>query len=371
MHSEPHLETAVSALRVRFAEAYEVLEKAIAAQAFPGCAFGVLVDGEVVLSDALGAFTYDPAALGVTAETLYDVASLTKVVATTAAAMLLNQRGLLDLETPVGELLPGFVIGRDAAEGARLVTLRNLLAHNSGLPGYVPFFHTATSPYAVLHACLRLPIEVETGTRSEYSDPGFILLGKAIEALTGELLSAWVAREVFFPLGMTATRYCPPPAMRELIPPTEEDELFRQRRIQGEVQDEHAFLLRGAGGHAGVFSNVPDLLRFSQGIIDAGPDQLFHAETIEKFAERQSPPGSSRALGWDTPSETSMGASSSGHYFSANSIGHLGYSGCSLWIDRDARLAVVLLTNRTWPYRESQLIRSVRPAFHDAIRKAL
>jgi CubicO group peptidase (beta-lactamase class C family) len=364
----------------RFPEAYAVLRDAIAAEAFPGCAFGLLVDGEVLLQDSLGTFTYeDSLSPEVTPETLYDIASLTKVVTTTSAAMLLNQRDQLDLDWPLGELLPGFVIGRDASEHARLVTIRHLLAHSSGLPGYVPFFHTATSPFAVLRACLQLPIEAEPGTRAEYSDPGFILLGKALETILREELAAWARREIFLPLGMTATRYCPGPHLRPEIPPTEEDELFRQRRIQGEVQDEHAYLLKGAGGHAGLFSNVPDLLRFSKAILGLIPDpnfdpadktnpaSFFDIKTVDMFARRQEPAGSSRALGWDTPS----GESSAGRFFSANSIGHLGYSGCSLWIDRDARLAVTLLTNRTWPHRESQLIRTVRPAFHDAIRKAL
>jgi len=350
----------------RFPQAYAVLRKAISDHAFPGCAFGLLADGKMMLADALGRFTYDDAP-AVTPETLFDVASLTKVVSTTAAAMLLYQRGLLDLETPLGELLPGFVIGRDAAQHARRVTIRHLLAHNSGLPGYVPLFHTATTPFALLRGCLQLPIEAEPGTRAEYSDPGFILLGKALEVILNEPLAAWVAREVFQPLGMLTSRYCPPPHLRASIPPTEEDELFRQRRIQGEVQDEHAYLLKGAGGHAGLFSNVPDLLRFSEAILSIDGTGLFDAATVEAFAQRQSPEGTSRALGWDTPS----GESSSGHYFSPNSIGHLGYSGCSLWIDRDARLAIALLTNRTWPERESQLIRTVRPGFHDAIRSAL
>jgi CubicO group peptidase (beta-lactamase class C family) len=367
---DPKPDSSRSEQQTRFAEVYAVLRQAIAAQAFPGCAFGLLIDGEVALLDSLGDFTYEPGDAGahaVSPNTLYDVASLTKVISTTSAAMLLHQRGLLDLEIPLGEFLPGFVVGRDPSEHARNVTIRHLLAHSSGLPGYVPLFHTATTPYSVLRGCLQLPIEAEPGTRAEYSDPGFILLGKALEAVMREELASWVCREVFAPLSMTASRYCPPPNMRAEIPPTEEDELFRLRRIQGEVQDEHAFLLHGAGGHAGLFSNVPDLLRFSQAILDPKGVPLFEPRTIELFAQRQPPEGSSRALGWDTPSAES----SSGHYFSRNSIGHLGYSGCSLWIDREAQLAIVLLTNRTWPHRESQLIRSVRPAFHDAIRKAL
>lgn len=352
----------------RFQEAYAVLREAIDAQAFPGCAFGLLADDEVLLLGSMGHFTYENSfAPAVKPDTIYDLASVTKVVTTTSAAMLLHQRGLLDLETPVGELLPGFVIGRDASEHARKVTVQHLLAHTSGLPGYVPLFHTATTPYAVLRGCLQLPIEAEPGTRAEYSDPGFILLGKALEAILREELAAWVRREIFLPLGMTATRYCPPPYLRPEIPPTEEDELFRQRRIQGEVQDEHAYLLKGAGGHAGLFSNVPDLLRFAHALLKPDQYQLFEPKTVDIFSERQAPSGSSRALGWDTPSENS----STGNFFSQSTIGHLGYSGCSLWIDRSARVAVTLLTNRTWPNRESQLIRTVRPAFHDAIRKAL
>jgi CubicO group peptidase (beta-lactamase class C family) len=350
--------------RRSFAEVYAVLGQAIAEAAFPGCAFGVLHQGTIVLLDALGDFTYESTGPQVTPSTIFDVASLTKVVCTTAATMLLYDRGRIDLETPLGELLPGFVIGRDNSRWARKVTLRHLLAHSSGLPGYVPLFHTATSSMAVLRGCLELPIESEPGTRSVYSDPGFILLGKALETLIPEHLAAWAIREIFTPLGMSSSIFCPPQPIRSLIPPTEDDELFRQRRIQGEVQDEHAYLLKGAGGHAGLFSNVPDLLRFSAEILSP---KLFSAATIELFSQRQPPQGSSRALGWDTPSEDS----SSGQYFSTNSIGHLGYSGCSLWIDREAAVSVVLLTNRTWPHRESQAIRTVRPLFHDAVRRGL
>lgn len=350
----------------RFGAAYRVLDEAIAARAFPGCAFGVLAGGKVVLQDARGQFTYEEGAPRVSPETVYDIASLTKVVATTAAAMLLEQRGLLDLDTPLGELLPGFVVGRAPEEGARRVKLRHLLAHNSGLPGYAEFFRTAKTPSALFRACLELPLEGQPGTRAEYSDPGFILLGKALEVLTREYLSSWVQREVFAPLGMTATGFCPAPGARAAIPPTEEDTTLRYRRIQGEVQDEHAWLLKGAAGHAGLFSNVPDLLRFASAILAQGDmSSPFEAATVEIFAMRQGPEGSSRALGWDTPSENS----SSGGHFSSNSIGHLGYSGCSLWIDLKARIAVVLLTNRTWPDRSAatkELIRAVRPAFHDA-----
>lgn len=361
--------------RHRFESVYKVLNDAIASRAFPGCAFGVLAEGKVALLDALGHFTYEADAPPVEPETVYDIASLTKVVATTAAAMLLVQRGLLDLDMPVGELLPAFVVGRPRAEHARHVKIRHLLAHNSGLPGYVELFRTAGTPSALLRACLELPLEAEPGARAEYSDPGFILLGKALEVCTGEPLDTWAQREVFQPLALNATGFCPPVADRASIPPSEQDATFRHRRIQGEVQDENASVLDGVAGHAGVFSCVPDLLRLAAEVLDAGPKtglevgrpRLFQAETVELFSQLQSPEGSSRALGWDTPSENS----SSGRDFSKRSIGHLGFSGCSLWIDLDARIAVTLLTNRTWPDRASQAIRAVRPAFHDAVRAAL
>lgn len=369
-------------LSQRFSRAYDILGVAIADRAFPGCAFGVLAGDSVVLADALGRFTYEDGAPSVSVTTAYDLASVTKVVATTSACMLLHQRGKLDLDTPLGDLLPRFVVGRSSSERARHVRLRHLLAHNSGLPGYVEFFRTITTPDELVRACLELPLEAEPGTRSEYSDPGFILLGKALEVILNEELACWVTSEVFQPLRLTATTYAPSDAARGTIPPTEEDTWFRHRRIQGEVQDENAFVLRGNAGHAGVFSTVPDLLRYAQAILDAQrsgqkdalkspaaafPAPFFEADTIECFATRQGPEGSSRALGWDTPSENS----SAGRHFSTRSIGHLGFSGCSLWIDLDARVAAVLLTNRTWPDRQNQAIRQVRPAFHDAIREAI
>jgi CubicO group peptidase (beta-lactamase class C family) len=239
----------------------------------------------------------------------------------------------------------------------------------------VEFFRTHRTPATLYRACLELKLEAEPGSRAEYSDPGFILLGKALEVSMGARLADWTRREIFQPSGMMTTEYCPREAKHAAIPPTEEELGFRPRRIQGVVQDENAWVLNGVAGHAGLFSNVPDLLFFADEILGTGNSQaqesnrqfLFHPETVELFARRQGPERSSRALGWDTPSERS----STGAYFSPHSIGHLGYSGCSFWIDLDAKLAVVLLTNRTWPERSNQQIREVRPAFHDAVREAL
>lgn len=365
----------------RFAGLYQVLDDAIAARAFPGCAFGVLAGNRVLLEDSRGRFTYEPDSPPVAPETVFDLASVSKVVATTAAVMLLVQRGQLNLDDLLGDWLPAFVEGRPRADAARAISLRHLLSHSSGLPGYVEFFRTCSTPQMLLEACLRLPVEAAPGSRAEYSDPGFILLGQVLERCVGEPLDRWTRREIFAPLQLASTGFRPPAGMRplippaELIPPTEEDRSFRRRRIQGEVQDENAFVLQGVAGHAGLFSNVPNLLQFcaallhahSAGEAGAAHASLFHRETIRRFAERQAPEGSSRALGWDTPSDKS----SSGDYFSRHSIGHLGYSGCSLWIDLETEIAIVLLTNRTWPDRGSQLIKQVRPAFHNAARLSL
>ena len=348
-------------------QARELLLRAIAERVFPGCAYGVLANDAIVACEGLGGFTYEPDAPRVTAETVFDVASLTKVVATTTMAMLLAERGQLDLEMPLGEILPGFVVGRADTRWARAVTLRHLLAHNSGLPGYRPLFREAGNAGEILRACLSMPLEAPPGERAEYSDHGFILLGKALEVLAQQRLDRWTQREIFAPLAMRDTGYSPAPARRTAIPPTEIDRTLRQRIIQGEVQDEHAWRMGGVAGHAGLFSNVGDLLRFSAAILAPERVRLVQRQSLDLFARPQPPSGSSRALGWDTPSTPS----SSGTRFSAGSIGHLGYSGCSLWLDREARIGIVLLTNRTWPDRANDAIRTLRPAFHDAVRTAL
>ena len=349
-----------------------VLEQAVEQHAFPGAAWGVLHNGAVAVVDSVGRFTYEPRAAAVVPETVFDLASVTKVVATTAAAMLLADRGVLDLDARLGDILPGFVIGMVPGSGKQRVTLRMLLAHSSGMVGWAPLFRNCNTPDALLRAILRLPLEAQPGARTEYSDFGFILLGKVIELLTATPLDVFCAREIFTPVGLAHTRFCPRLEDRPAIPPTEDDRTFRGRVIQGDVQDEHAFVLGGVAGHAGTFSNVEDLLRFAQCILDRGrtadETQLFRPETVDLFATRQTTPdGQSRALGWDVPTEPS----SSGRYFGPRSIGHLGYAGTSLWIDPDQNLAIALLTNRTWPDRSNEAIRQIRPAFHDAVVESL
>jgi CubicO group peptidase (beta-lactamase class C family) len=355
-----------SAQRLRFAEAYSVLDRAISEKAFPGAVFGVLAEGSVVALDGVGAFTYNPRAPLVTPSTVYDLASVTKVLATTSMAMLLYQNGALALDQTLVHFLPGFAQGEAAGSARHQVTLRTLLAHASGLPGYARLFEQTTSREELLAACLRLPLQSPPGSQAEYSDPGFILLGQVLEGIAGERLENFCASEVFGPLSMASTCFRPLSDWRSAIPPTEEDLTFRRRLIQGEVQDENCFVLGGIAGHAGLFSNALDPLRYAEGMLGKG--RLFSFETVQLFTTRALlPPDSSRALGWDTPSQPS----SSVKFFSRHSAGHLGYAGTSLWMDFEHHIAVVLLTNRTWPHRQSQAIRMVRPAFHDAVMKAL
>jgi CubicO group peptidase (beta-lactamase class C family) len=355
---------------LHLAPARQVLARAIEEKTFPGAAFGVLSAG-TTHTGALGHFTYTPGSPAVTPETIYDIASLTKIVATTSMAMILFDRHQLDPATPLETILPAFNPGHDIAR--KKVTLYMLLAHSSGLPAHEYLDKRCRTRDEALTACLAMPLAHEPGTTTVYSDIGFILLGLALEAIIHEPIATFCTREVFQPLGMAGTLFNPPPSLRAHIAPTQNT----PHQIQGTVRDENAALLEGVAGHAGLFSNVPDLLRFAQCILNNG-EGLFKPATIALFATRAfSPADTSRALGWDTPSEPS----SSGRFFSPHSIGHLGYTGTSLWLDLDRALAVVLLTNRTWPDHgtpqaahlpdRQEPIRRLRPAFHDAILQAL
>jgi serine-type D-Ala-D-Ala carboxypeptidase len=348
----------------RFRDAFGILEKAIAARAFPACSLAVTFAGELVAHRAVGRFTYDPDAPEVTTASLFDLASLTKVVATTGMAMILYERGLLDLEAPVTAIVPEFT-GTDLRR--REVTPRMLLAHSSGLPAYEKLFLRAKTREDLLHAAFATELATAPSTRAEYSDIGFIVLGVVLERLADESLDAFCQREIFGPLGMTHTTFNPAHALRNSIPPTADDRAFRHRIIQGEVQDENASVLGGVAGHAGLFSSAEDLAIFAHAMLNGGHPVL-RSTTVELFTRRQSTPeGSSGALGWDTPSEPSQ----SGKYFSPRSFGHLGYTGTSLWIDPERQLSISLLTNRTWPDCQNQAIKQVRPAFHDAVIEAL
>jgi CubicO group peptidase (beta-lactamase class C family) len=358
----------------RFTRAMDVLRAGIADHAFPGASFGIYARGQTLALEAVGRFTYEMDAPTVTPSTVYDLASLTKVIATTSAAMLLYERGILNLNARLGDILPGFVVGMTPGSGKEKVTLGMLLAHTSGLPGYARLFEQHPTPEGMMRAALKLPLTAYPGSREEYSDIGFLLLGKAIEVLSGDYLARFCQRNLFSPLSLHSLRFCPPETWKASIPPTEIDNHFRHRTIHGEVQDENCAALGGVAGHAGLFGNAADVLRFAQTFLRKGRRQddakpLFRDETMQLFTARQpEPEGTTRALGWDTPSRPN---SSSGKYFGDRAFGHLGYAGTSLWIDPERDLAVVLLTNRTWPDRSSQLIQQVRPAFHDAVVEAL
>ncbi len=388
-----------------FPAAFSILEAAIAARAFPAASIAITHQGKLVALKAFGRFTYESAEKGaprflreggdfeVTNATLFDLASLTKVLATTTMAMILYERGLLDLEAPVAAVVPEFIADKQKDPRRHQVTFRMLLAHSSGLPTYEKLFLNARTRDELLHCAFTMPLTANPDARAEYSDIGFILLGAALERIAGEPLDRFCQREVFGPLGMDHTTFNPPLEMRGQIPPTGDEHehewggagaparaepkapptpnashpsTFRNRIIQGEVQDENAFVLGGVAAHAGLFATSADLARFAHTLLNGG-SPILHPETVALFTRRQSTPGgTSRALGWDTPSAPSQ----SGKYFSPASYGHLGYTGTSLWIDPARQLSVALLTNRTWPDCSNLAIKQIRPRFHDAVIEA-
>ncbi|HTR22630.1 MAG TPA: serine hydrolase domain-containing protein [Terriglobales bacterium] len=347
-----------------FDRAFAILNRAIEARAFPSCSLAVTHRGELIAQRGLGRFTYDPESKEVTTTTIFDLASLTKIVATTAMAMILYERGILDLETPVMAIVPEF-----ASNSPRRaeITLRMLLAHSSGLPAYEKLFLRAQNRDDLLTLAFTTELAADPVARAEYSDIGFIVLGVALERLADEALDSFCQREVFGPLAMTHTTFNPAKSLHDSIPPTADDRTFRKRIIQGEVQDDNASVLGGVAGHAGLFSTAGDVALFAHSMLNGGYP-ILRPETVNLFSRRESlPEGTSRALGWDTPSNPSQ----SGMYFGPRSFGHLGYTGTSLWTDPDRQLSITLLTNRTWPDCQNQAIKQVRPAFHDAVVEAL
>lgn len=347
-----------------FAPAFELLRQAIAERAFPATSVAITYKGKLVCLKAFGRFTYEPDSPVATTDSIFDIASVSKVVATTPMAMIVYERGLLDLDMPLVA-----VVGEFAGEDPRRdeVTLRMLLAHSSGLPAYEKLFLEAKARDELIFAACSTPLTSNPGAKAEYSDIGFILLGVALERMAGEPIDRFCQHQIFGALGMTRTTFNPPTAWRSSIPPTVDDRSFRHRIIQGEVHDENASVMGGVAGHAGLFATAGDLAIFAHAMLRGG-QPIIRPETLALFTRRESSPaGTSRALGWDTPSSPSQ----SGRHFSANSFGHLGYTGTSLWIDPERRLSITLLTNRTWPDASNQAIKQVRPKFHDAIVEAL
>jgi serine-type D-Ala-D-Ala carboxypeptidase len=348
-----------------FSRVFELLQHAIAERAFPAASLAVTHRGKLIVLKSVGRFSYEANSPQVTTGSIFDLASVSKVVATTSMAMILYERGLLDLEAPIAAIIPEFGDASDSRKAE--VTVRMLLAHSSGLPAYEKLFLRVKNREGLIAAAFTAPLTADPGTRAEYSDIGFIILGAALERIADEPLDRFCQREVFGPLGMGRTTFNPPATWRASIVPTADDRAFRRRVIQGEVQDENASVLGGVAGHAGVFSTAQDIAIFAHAMLNGGAPMV-RREALAQFTRRESSPaGTSRALGWDTPSTSSQ----SGEYFSSYSFGHLGYTGTSLWIDPERQLSVTFLTNRTWPDCKNEAIKQVRPLVHDAIIEAL
>jgi len=366
--------------------AYEVIEKAIADKAFPGATLAIGYRGKVAMH-AFGHLSYEAKSPAVFVNTMYDIASLTKVVATTTIVAKLDEGDFpvpIDLDAKVERYLPewaratapergltGLVRENPAEmEWRHRVTVRHLLTHTSGLPAFKEYWRTSHSREESLARIMAEPLEYEPGTKEVYSDLGIILLAEIIERLTGKPLDTLANTYIFSPLEMKNTMYRPPQKLWPSIAPTEFDNNLRHRLVQGEVHDENAFVLGGVSGHAGLFSTAPDLAAFCQMLLNGGvyaQHRILRRATIAQFTKPQELSSGTRTLGWAVPTE----GGSSGHYFSAHSFGHTGFTGTSIWIDPDRQLFVVLLTNRVNPMRENTQIQQVRPALHDAVMQAL
>ena len=348
--------------------------------AFPGA---VIVVGrrnwrerELLLASVGHYGTSDPRP--VTTQTVYDLASLTKVIGLTTAVMMLVDSGKLDLEAPVQQYVPAF----QGANKER-VLIRHLLTHSSGLPAWRPLYAESATREQALALVDTTPLLRQPGDTFIYSDLGAIVLTQAVEAVAGQRLDSFLTRHLFEPLGMSSTLYLPPESWRSRIAPTENDTAFRHRLMHGEVHDENAGRLGGVSGHAGLFSTAPDLARFAQWLLYSrltqdsvqlvcsdmcSPTPWITPRTVRQFTTRQNiPPGSSRALGWDTPS----GTSSAGTKMGPNAFGHTGFTGTSIWLDPDRDLFIILLTNRVNPTRANTRIFQVRRTVADLVVDAL
>ncbi len=369
--------------------ALDVLDRyivsALADSVAPGAAIAVLRRGKLVRLRGYGRLDWTPDSAPVTPFSIYDLASLTKVVATTPAVMLLVEEGRVGLDDPVIRHLPGWDRG-DARKAE--VTVRDLLLHRSGLPAFRPFFSQLDDAGAVREAVYDLALDHPPGRATVYSDIGFMTLAWLVEAAAGEPIERFLDRRVFGPMGMRDTGFNPDPRERPRIAPTERDTEWRPGQIHGEVHDENAFVLGGVAGHAGLFSTAQDLAVLARLLMDRGmlspcrhevgsgipcgawgvPLQVryFQEGIVETFS-RRADPAESRALGWDTPS----GTSSAGDYFSARSFGHTGFTGTSIWIDPELELAVVLLTNRVNPSRDNSRHIPFRREVHDLAAGAI
>ncbi|MBI3664561.1 MAG: serine hydrolase [Acidobacteria bacterium] len=362
------LRAAPADMDARLKPVYEMLDHAVEERAFPGGVLAVGQRGELVVH-AFGKQTYDAGAPAVSTETIYDLASLTKPVVTVTATAMLVASNRVQLDAPIERFLPEWNKGPNA-EWRKKVTVRHLLLHSSGLPGYQKYYEVTKGKKEIVAKALAEPLVAEPGAKVEYSDIGFVLLGEIVERVLGKTLDQFARERIFAPLGMSDAQFNPLKNLRARIAPTENDTTYRRQLVHGEVHDQNAWAMGGVAGHAGLFSTAADLAAFCQMMLNGGMyahQRLLSRSAIAQFTKAATLPGGARTLGWDVPSEPSQ----SGKYFSARSFGHLGYTGTSIWIDPEKELFVILLTNRVHPSAENEKIKDVRPAVHDAILESL
>jgi CubicO group peptidase (beta-lactamase class C family) len=356
------------------------VEKAISKGETPGCVLRARMGEALAYDEAFGAACISPQHHDALLDTRYDLASLTKVMATTPALMLLVAEGKLHLDQPVAELLPAF-----AEHGKSEITVRHLLSHSSGLRPWRAYFAdlrerelrrgatllaTPEGRESILIRIQRSAPVHDPGEASVYGDLGFIVLGALVEQVSGESLDVFCRRHVYEPLEMADTHFNPVPFTgdRSRYAATEQCE-WREKIVWGEVHDGNAWAMGGVAGHAGLFGTAADVLRFGAEMLAAerGESRLFPAELASQFFRRQElTPDSDWALGWDTPTP---GASTSGQHFSKRSIGHTGFTGTSLWIDLEQGAVVVLLANRVHLLAKKSRF-GLRPLLHDLVMEA-
>ncbi|HJQ20802.1 MAG TPA: serine hydrolase [Gemmatimonadaceae bacterium] len=346
----------------RLAKIDRVLARGIKAGGFPGGAVVIGRRGATVLQKGYGNLSWSGKSAVLPDETIYDLASLTKVVATTTAIMILFDQGRIHLDDKVSQFIPSFSGGMKDD-----VTIQQLLEHRSGLPAGRDLWRIALTPGEARQAVIDTPLECTPGSCYIYSDLGADMLGFVAEQVSGQRLDVFVQEHVFEPLGMHNTFFRPHWTLRDRIAPTELTPP-RGYPLRGEVHDENAFALGGVAGHAGLFSTATDLAIFAQMMLDGGElngVRIVADSTVSLFTKRVDPDGTTRALGWDTCGHDG----SCGKYLGKRAFGHTGFTGTSLWIDPDRDLFVVLLTNRVHAARArrpSKVIADVRADVADA-----
>ncbi|MCK4753902.1 MAG: serine hydrolase, partial [Calditrichia bacterium] len=342
------------------------LNQAISDSAFPGCAISVGYRGKLIFEQSFGTFTYEPQSPKIEVNSIFDLASVTKVVATTTTTMILYDQGRLQLDWKVIDIIPAFQ-GKDKEK----VTIRHLLTHTSGLPGWIRFYLELNGKERIIQEICDTELENEPGTTYVYSDLGMIMMQKILETIAQKPLDQLVLDYISIPLYMKRTIYNPDSSLINEIVPTEISE-WHKKLVHGFVHDENTYVMGGISGHAGLFSTVQDLSVFCQMYLNRGlydNKRILKTETIELFTTRQNLiEGSTRALGWDTRSEQN---SMAGDFMSMRAFGHSGFTGTTIWIDPENQVFVVLLSNRVYPTRENRKISRVRPIVHNYVMKTI